>query len=189
MHDDDDLMDSPPPSDHLHIYISTDHNPLPSSCRPTLPPSHYHPLSLPTGRTYVPSLTAHSFSPPYSLTGIHSSLHGFLQVRSVASPSSSVILSSSRDKSAIAWLRTSTSSNEWSIGKRWEDLGGFVGAVWGGTIEGECGSPQLATPRLLNPHLAFTCSWRSTSLLPIVNSSESVLNHSFLVSLSLRRHW
>lgn len=62
------------------------------------------------------------------------SLLPLFQVRSVFSPSPSVILSSSRDKSAIAWVNNGAG---WVVGRKWDGLGGFVGAVWGGEVNGE----------------------------------------------------
>lgn len=64
------------------------------------------------------------------------------QVRSVFSPSASLIVSSSRDKSAIAWVR---GADGWTLGKRWEGLGGFVGAAWAGVIGGTSASSRLSS--------------------------------------------
>lgn len=63
---------------------------------------------------------------------------GIPQVRSVFSPSANLVVSSSRDKSVVAWIRE---TGGWSLGKRWEGLGGFVGAAWAGVIDGQCAFP------------------------------------------------
>lgn len=71
------------------------------------------------------------------------------QVRSVSSPSPSVLISSSRDKSAIAWVKNG--EGKWDVGRQWSDLGGFVGAVWGGQIAGESEFPCVQSCLLLAP--------------------------------------
>lgn len=80
--------------------------------------------------------------PPRSLP-----LFSAAQVRSVSSPSPSVLISSSRDKSAIAWVKNG--EGKWDVGRQWSDLGGFVGAVWGGQIAGESEFPCVQSCLLL----------------------------------------
>ncbi|CED83871.1 Phospholipase A2-activating protein (contains WD40 repeats) [Phaffia rhodozyma] len=52
-------------------------------------------------------------------------------VRSVSAPSPTLIVSTSRDKSTIAWTKEGT---EWSAGRHWDGFGGFVSSTWAGVI-------------------------------------------------------
>lgn len=70
------------------------------------------------------------------------------QVRSVFSPSASLIVSSSRDKSAIAWVR---GTDGWTLGKHWQGLGGFVGAAWAGVVDGTSCVPSYYPRRRSQP--------------------------------------